>query len=150
MNFDAWLTQWLRQHPVKQPKSIEPDRFTQQVMQRVRALETPPLQERAPRAATFGFWPRLVLAGAGAAVAAMLVLQVRPASAPAPILASSAPQEVSVVLAESSQDDATWVEQSMQLLNELEEDPALQAEDSDTEWLDDVQAVDEAELATSS
>jgi hypothetical protein len=179
MAFLDRLNQWLAQHPVK---TAERDRaeFTAGVMARVRAARSG--DAPAASSARLGLrWPRLAVSAAlaSAAVAAVWVLQpLRPGSPTAAILRDAAmlaeleePSEVGlavenleslaeemeqqdlIVLAESPEDDATWLTQTLEMLDQLEEElpentTGTPAEEE--EWLQELQLLDESELAARS
>ena len=58
-------------------------------------------------------------------------------------------------LAETTAEDATWIQQTMQLLDELEQSDGSSAGEpaqsqSDEEWIQELEMLDEADLATPS
>ena len=67
-DWDAWLRTWLKKHPLKMPISSPEGRFTQEVLARIRAEQTP-----APVILRWIPKPRLTFA-LGGALAAVLVL----------------------------------------------------------------------------
>ena len=79
------------------------------------------------------------------AVALILIVTalVRPQPVPAPQLA-----------AETASEDATWIQQTTQLLEQLEQtdetSSGQQPAESDEEWLQELEMIDDADLATAS
>ena len=70
-------------------------------------------------------------------------------------LAKTLEQADTIVLAEAPQSDDSWVAQTLQLLDQLDEElpnePAAgEATSNDNEWLDELQMLDENELAARS
>lgn len=181
MDFSTWLVTWLKRHPLNEPWSLDRDRYTAQVMARVRASAQHP--SRAPASIPvfeWFSWPRLAFAGAAVGAAAMFWIvgtvhqsQTQLARAidrdaqlltafdePLPAtdrgsvdeLAQDLQEADTVMLAESTPSDDQWVEQTIQLLDQLNEEPP----DADTtgssnqnqeEWLNELQTLDESELA---
>jgi len=102
-----------------------------------------------------GWWPRMAMA---MATAAGLVFALTSAHQTRRQLAQQ-PQGVtaahpSAVLAESPASDEEWLEQTLDLLEQIDEEPpsAETAGDgsNDEEWLDELQWLDERELSTAS
>ena len=183
MDFADWLTTWLARHPIKAPSEIERGRFTAQVMARVRAEASPRRSTLA--ALQWGFWPRLGLSLATAAAVLAVVGQIHPAGSSQRLaaqlaresellaeldepvnavvaasddvngLAEELEHEDVLVLAEAPPSDDTWVANTLQLLDQLDEElpeaPAAgDAASNDEEWMNELQTLDESELAARS
>ena len=178
MDVTTWFRRWLSGHPLKEPPASSRAAYTAEVMQRVRALRAPSPMPALPWLA----WPRLALVPlAAAAVVLLVVARVRqPEGSLAgqvaadadlltalgqPLLSEPASgnglQELAqeleladaLVLAEAPPDDEAWLEQTLQLLEQLEDTPAGDAESgtsSDEEWLDELELLDESEPGASS
>ena len=172
------LLSWLTRHPLKGPTGIDRAQYTAEVMAKVKALAQPapapaPVRVWLP-------WPRLALTLATVAAGVALVIGTRHyqtqqlaqqiASESQLLAALDEPEheplaadQVEAVadeletmdtlqLAESLPSDDEWVEQTLQLLDELDEDvPENAASDaSQDEWLQELEQVDESDLAANS
>ena len=148
MEFLTWLQNWLRRHPLKEPTDAERSHYTAEVMARVRALS--PLPGVSPARASvrpWAWWPRMAMA---MATAAGLVFAVSTAHQTRRQLAQQ-PQGVTV----SDPSDEEWLEQTLELLEQLELEGETSPETAgdgsdDEEWLDELQWLDESELSTAS
>ena len=183
MSLTSWLQQWLAEHPMQEPRGAERERFTAEVMARVRALAPTPAVERAARRwpvqLVWG-WPRFAVtfaaAAAGIALAIGLMREPSPRVADeivheAEQLAALAPPELeplladdaetladdlemadTIVLAEAQPSDETWLAQTLELLDQIEEELPSDSEglESDEEWLEDLELLDESDLAAAS
>lgn len=186
MDFSSWLAQWLKRHPMKDVGD-DPQRFTQNVMARVR-------EEKTSSQSLWGLlgdwgWPRLALACGG--VAATVVLAVMLIAGPMQktqlagraasvdeisksIALLAAIDELSAgepIYAEDMEDTAEsldrvellmfaeekvaqtedqWLEQTLLLLNQFDEDVPQDSlgEDNENEedWLREFKMLDEADL----
>ena len=165
MEFLAWLRRWLMRHPTKEPADAERAHYTAEVMTRVRSLD--PLPGGSPARTPLRLWarwssrlrqvvewPRVAVAlatAAGLALAVNTVHQTRRQLA-------QHPQDVTVshpsaMLAESPASDEQWLEQTLHLLEQLEEDPSTETAgdgSTDEEWLNELRWLDENELSTAS
>ena len=143
MEFAAWFRMWLARHPLKRPADADCAKYTAQVMRRIAA-------DRAPAPApSFGSflaglaWPRVTIAVATIAVVMLVAASARqPATQP-------------VRLAESQNTDEQWIQETTQLLDQLGEEwpqeSGADANSNDQErWLDDLEQLDDSELATNS
>lgn len=167
------FTAWLARHPLKSPGETDRAQYTRDVMARVRALDAAPRRRPVPWSGWT--WPRLAVGLAGVAVAG-LVLR---ASLPAGRIAAQVERDTAVLvalgepvsdvlpeddaaefdveeglrLAEAGPDDEAWVAQTLQLLDQLDEElpeePSGEA-GTEQEWLDDLQLLDEAGSSSSS
>ena len=153
MDFLTWLDAWMHRHPLQQPPETHRARYTAEVMARVKALPTAPTPAPA-RPGQWLAWPRLTLAVATGIAGFVLLGTVvgRPPqqlAQPPPV--SESPADA-LVLAESPSSDDQWLEETLQLLEELDEElPADAASDgSEEEWLEELQLLDEGPLAASS
>ncbi len=179
MIFSAWLHTWLANHPLKSPTNHDPQRYTAEVMERVKAL--PPTAVRVP-----AYWwgalawprPRLVFA-IGATVASVVVALttvqishrqlVKTVVKETQLLAAlDEPEEIESVagntvdalaqdleltdaltVAEFSTGDDRWLNQTLQLLEQLnEQERQLDPLDEDhgsghEEWLRPLDGLDE-------
>lgn len=146
MDFASWLQSWLTRHPLKAPRAIDRADYTADVMARLKAEA--PVPVRAP----WWPWPRLALAMATAAAGALVALTIfRWVQLPA-TLVDDAAQEAQV-LAESSpaESNERWVEETMQLLDQLDEDVSSDSDrNAEEDWLEELQLLDETDLAASS
>ncbi|MBI4597097.1 MAG: hypothetical protein HY737_01665 [Candidatus Omnitrophica bacterium] len=140
MEFASWLAAWLKRHPLKEPDGYERIRYTDEVMARVRRLAHPvPVPARAAWP-----WPRVAVAFAAAAASLVLAFGALRHHA-------AGPAATPMVLAERQDDDATWLEQTMQLLNELDEQIDESSDSaSGEEWIDDLELLDDSDFAASS
>ena len=150
MNATAWLKTWLLRHPLKGPTDSDQSRYTAEVMAQVKAIS-----QREPASSSVRLWiswPRLALtcAAAAAGIAIVLTISHHPAQR---VAQGDLPDRSSamIVLAESPSTDEAWVDETIQLLNEFNEDlPEDASGSSSDEWLDELQTLDENELAASS
>ncbi len=157
MEFLTWLRSWLMRHPTKEPTDAERAHYTAEVMARVRALG--PLPGGSPARAPvrpWAWWPRMAMA---MATAACLVFALTSAHQTRRQLAQQPPGATAshpsaTMLAESPTSDEAWLEQTLDLLEQIDEEPpsAETAGDgsNDEEWLDELQWLDERELSTAS
>ena len=170
MDFATWFRRWLARHPLKEPGEHDPGRFTAEVMARVREVAPAPVRARPP--AWFQqVWGRWALAAVAAAVLAVVVLRVvprpeaqvareTPVQTVQPLASlpkspgSGAPGTLTLAASEKVEDDASWLEGTVELLEALEEDPedgtAASPQGSDEEWLQEIESIDDAELAAAS
>ena len=74
MNFSQWLSEWLTRHPLKEPASSDPARYTAEVMQRVKRPEADRAGATVPDWRAWWAWPQAGLSWT--AVAAGLVVAV--------------------------------------------------------------------------
>lgn len=141
MTFSEWLDQWGHQHPVKAP-APDPSAFTSQVMRRL--AEPAPRPRRLPQ-------PAWAAALAAAAVVVALRLPASPGrlaeaiARDADMLAAlGEPVEddlseealAAFLLAEAPADnDETWLAETMQLLEQLDESLPEGDSADDEEWL---------------
>ena len=144
MDLTNWLKTWLQRHPLKEPRDADRARYTAEVMARVRRLAAPdpaPVRRWLP-------WPgRTVLAlasaAAGLAIAVTVSQTVRVPGVP--------PLPVAAVLAESPPDaDQAWLDETLALLEELDEEPPEDAVQDDESRLEELEMLDDAELAARS
>ena len=185
MDFADWLSTRLARHPLKAPSDVERRRFTAQVMARVRA-ETSPRRAPSASPLLWGFWPRLGVSLAAAAAVLAVVGRLHLAGSNQRLAAqlaresellaeldepasawTSAPDDVDslaeeleyrdmLVLAEAPPSGDTWVADTLQLLDQLDEelpDDAATPNDANTtedDWLNELQMLDDSELAARS
>ena len=180
MDFAEWFTAWLSRHPLKSPSEADRGRFTADVMARVRA-ETA-VRPAAGWAIHRSGWLRFALPLVAAAAALMAVHIRRPADArlatemvqradvlveigeplesflPADVeeLAEDVEREDLIVLAEApaESDNATWIADSMKVLEEIDEtlpdEGAAAGTGKDEQWLEELETLDQSELAAQS
>ena len=177
MSFDDWFKAWLAGHPLKSPTARDPSRFTAQVMARVRA-GTQPAQTPAR---LLGLWrglavPLAVAAGLLVAVtlrspgrsegrlaarltdeAELLAELGEPmggslSSGDVNALAEELEHQDALVLAEAPPDDDTWIAQTLQLLDQVDQELPDDAStgSSDEQWMQELQTLDDSELAARS
>jgi hypothetical protein len=186
MDFATWFRAWMTRHPLKGPSHQEQVGYTAEVMATVKLLAATPhmVHETTRHHLAWWSWPRLALAltAAVGAVTFIIGTQIAPrqfakrATRDALLLAAlEDPAEVSpaiddvealadelelterFLLAESAGEDEQWLEETLQLLQELDDefssDPALKdspdAADPD-EWFDELRDLDESDVAASS
>ena len=174
MDFSRWLTTWLTRHPLKEPADLDRAAYTREVISKIRGQA-----HRAPAAAT-RWWiltnPGLALAAAVAVVLVVTTVQrssglqlAQRALRDAALLAGVDENGVdlpgdeterladdlelldTLVLAEAPPSDDAWIQQTMQLLDQLDEDPASKdssTDRSEEEWLDDLEMLDQDDLAS--
>lgn len=169
------LEEWLAKRSLKLPAQHDPARFTQDVMGRVRA-EAPAASAASAR--RWGWWPQVGLAAAAAA--ALLVVRVNDTSGSR--LAASVERQIQLLaalnepslldpsglyenglareaeeldafmLAEAQPADDAWIEQTVELLNQLDEDAPEDAsgEPSGDGWLQELESLDASEFSAQS
>jgi hypothetical protein len=162
MDLTRWLTTWLSRHPLKEPTAVDRAQDTAEVMQRVRALADPTPEPAAPRGAWL--WVRFGLVAAGVAAVLDIVGVVQPRRAQLAAVGESvefertppteAPQTARPLeLAESLPTDETWVDQTLELLDQLDESAPEDDNGSvstDEDWLKELELLDETDLASRS
>ena len=182
MDFLAWWQRWFARHPLKSPESLDRSAYTAQVMTRVRQAAYPAPSAFAIRPGRL--WPQLGLALATAAAGIFVVLHhgqpsvgrlARQIERDTALLAAvdepltepvstGDPEELvdelelveTFTLAEAPQSDEAWIQDTVQLLNQLDEElPANAAGEettgpSDDDWMQELQTLDESDLAASS
>lgn len=139
------LPTWLKRQSLKGPAHHDPAQFTADVMRDVRAHAAP---EGRPVRPLWASWPRLALAAASVAVG-ILVTSVAVRHAGVRVATSPAG---AFRLAESSPEDASWMEETLELLDQLDEElPEAVDEDaaSQEEWLKELELLDDSTLASS-
>ena len=177
MHFSTWLRTWLARHPLKEPRNHDPARYRTEVMEKVRALHQP---AHMPAASPRWFsWPRIGLAMATVAVGLVLVAIssqraqvhladqivhessvvaelddpnfVPAANGDVDSLAEEVETLDTMTLAESTPSDDQWLDQTLSLLDQLDEDDAGPTDSSsEEEWLKELQLLDDTELSASS
>lgn len=157
MEFLTWLRTWLTRHPLKEPADAARAHYTAEVMARVRAVGSLPggSPARVPVRPWARWshslrqvvgWPRFAVA---MATAAGVAFAVHTASQTRRQLAQQ-PQGVTV---SDPSSDEEWLEQTLQLLEQLEEDSSTETagDGADEEdWLEELQWLDDSELSTAS
>ncbi len=184
MDFATWFRSWMTRHPVHLSSQRDCAGYTAEVMARVHAIAPQASGSPKPRWSTAWRWPRVAFALTTAAVMAVVIVGVRRASTrqlaqavtedtvllaaledpaePSPMvngiegLADELEVTDHLLLAESPGDEERWLEETLQVLNELDDefptDPALEASPDATgtdEWLDELRDLDD-EFAASS
>ncbi len=183
MDLTDWLKTWLARHPLKAPSDDDRARFTAQVMARVRALR-PVRSPAAWTERLLDLWPRMAVSLAAAAVVLVGLALLHHAESGQRLadrlaqesellaeldepmnglavpddvehLAETLEQADAIVLAEAPQSDDSWVAETLQLLDQLDEElpdePAAgDATSNENEWRDELQMLDESELAAKS
>ena len=178
MEFSDWLRTWLTRHPLKAPHQVRLTQYTAEVMARIKSLETRTAQVRATSIGWRWFlWPRSVLAVA--TIAAVFAIAIRVQHHSTRQLAKGIVKESelldalngtsaesgseglseelqaadTMVLAESEPRDEQWLEQTSQLLDQLDESESVgqSGSSSDEEdWLNELERLDETELFANS
>ena len=179
MDFTTRLTTWLTCHPLKEPTDMDPARYTAEVMTKITAVDQPRL---LPAHHWFP-WPRLALAIATAAAGIVVVMMTTHSTSQRlaehisrdsqllavldpdtePLIADHHDAEAlaqemetmdTVVLAESQPSDDQWIDQTVQLLDQLDQDiPADASSDGSstgTDWIEELEQLDEHDLSSSS
>ena len=149
MDLATRFKQWMNRTTVRIPSQHDPAQYTAQVMERVRASSRP-----AVAAAPLVFWrswSRVGLATALAA-AAIFVWVVRPQRSSVQV-AQQIDQQVAV-LAESNSTDEEWLEQNLQILNEVDDGAPLEDLDAssqdDESLIEELQLLDKGDISTAS
>lgn len=145
MDFSRWLTAWLRRHPLKAPSDMGPA-YTREVISK--------LGRETQRTASPVRWWSIFSSPAYAMVslAAIALIVTALIQRPSAQTARQATRQTAV-LAESTESGDAWIQQTMQLLDQLEQDSASNdaaTTQSDEEWLNELETLDEADLNSSS
>ena len=176
MDFSRWLAGWLKRHPLKDSRDLDPARYTAEVMARVRALE--PQSTSAASPLRWLPWPRLALTLATAAAGLLVAVGVVYRSASR--LADQIDQEAQVlaslddtvlveplvvgedelvdemeaqdliVLAEEPASDDAWVNDTLKLLDQLDDELPADDSSSSDDWMNELEVLDDSELAANS
>ncbi len=143
MDFTAWLKAWLGRHPLQEPDAPDRARYTAQVMRQI--TDKAPLSTPAAR---WFAWPRVAMAFATTAAGVLIILSTGYHADRQ--LAQDVPR--SLRLAESTTSDDAWVQNTLQLLEQLGEDPSDDGAHttSDEEWFRELQTLDEGDLNANS
>lgn len=172
-DFLTWLTAWLRRHPVQAPPADEQASYTAGVMARVGAPAPAYRWVMRPRIS----W---ALATAAACGMALMAVQRQPSSSERmavkmaqdlqlamdvlaavgevdPLSVDELEQDAvlldQLMLAEAQSEvqDEAWIEETTELLNAVEDDPALEASNGESmeELLHELELLDEHEIASS-
>ncbi len=161
-DFLSWLKDWLIRHPLRQPDGGQRETYIKEVMARIRASESP-----APGVVRWLAFPRpRVVFALGTAAVCGVALVVLLHRAPAQIARGIEPRQPAVatsahgrhtrsdlwMVAESNPhaDEDAWISQTLKLLDELDEEPQVSSDDKNIEdWLKELKALDDAEIASS-
>ncbi|MDP3703532.1 MAG: hypothetical protein Q8R78_04030 [Candidatus Omnitrophota bacterium] len=160
------LFSWLSRHPLKGPSDMNRAQYTAEVMAKINAVESPapapaPVRSWLP-------WPRLAMTLATVAAGVLIMMSVthqapeRFAQPPSfdstqdgALSEVEGPPELvaPVVLAESpAGSEDQWFDETLQLLDELDEGTSSDSagNGSDDEWLEELELLDETDLAANS
>ena len=173
MESSHWLTTWLKRHPLKEPAGVDRATYTREVISKIKGLH-------APAVSAAPWWQLLLNPAFALATAAVVVLSLTTAversraqlaqrvlhdSALLAALGENGGElpdddqladdlEVTdtLVLAESPPSDDQWIQQTMQLIDQLDQDSASDdaaTDGSDEDWLNELEMLDEADLNSS-
>ena len=139
------LLSWLTRHPLKSPTDIDRAQYTAEVMAKIKAQVQP-----APAPAPVRIWlpwPRLAMTLATVAAGILIMMTVTHQAS-----RQLAHPPEAVLIAESPAADDQWLEDTLQLLDELDEDVSSETagDGSEEEWLEELELLDETDLAASS
>ena len=145
MDFSTWFQAWLAAHPLKRPDDAARSPYTAEVMRQVRALHELAAPRRLARPVWTG-WLTLTAGLATVAVALVVVLTLTPGSRTQTARVAPTASGALIRLAESSGDES-WLDQTTQLLDELNEDASTDGADedsaSDDDWLKELDTLDQ-------
>ena len=183
MEFTAWIRQWLIQHPLKAPERVSREAYTAQVMARVKGeVEQAASPLHVARSVRIAWpWPRLALAALTVAAVVIIVTNMRQetslhiaqevtrssqllAALDEPVTDSMAPRDLEAMakeleeadrltLAEAPPSDDQWLEQTLQLLEQFDEDASVGKTDdasSDEDLLKEIQNDEQSDFAAAS
>lgn len=180
MEFLTWFRTWFTHHPINTPAPYDPTQYTAAVMERIRAAEQP--ARRPALVSSWLSWPRLSLAVATAAAGLLVIVSsvrqshnrlaqailqgsallaavndanVDPAiNGDVDVLTEELETLDTMMLAQSPPSDERWVEQTLELLDQVGEDESSANDSADLtneeEWVDELRQLDENELSVSS
>lgn len=167
MEFSDWLRSWLARHPLKSPTEFEQSQLTRAVMERLRMIhrETHPSRH-------WRFFPRLSLIAATAMAIVFLAIMALPkmtdrstAHLERERSYDQSPQLPSqgqdfLILAQEPLSDEQWLDETLEILQEFEEDPFTRVEEQDSsldysedewlKWLELLELLEEVEASTHS
>jgi hypothetical protein len=180
MNFIEWFTVWFSRHPLKAPSDADRSRFTSEVMARVRSDAASRPAVGWARSLAAGWPRLAVTLAAAAAVLVAVTIRrpadirlaetlVQDAELLASVgepvngwlvpddvdsLAEDLEHEDLLVLAEAPEDtDASWIAETLEILDRLDEDlpeGGAAGEPTDEQWLEELETLDEHDLAARS
>lgn len=182
MEFATWLRAWLIRHPLKESSPADRERYTAEVMARVNALPRPST-ETARRDVVGHPWavPRLTWTLGVAAGLALALFSLQGAShrlakeidrtsqllaaldeSSLELISPESDEELAesieateelLTLAESLPSEDQWLEETLRLLEQLEEDHPLSGVSNDPaseEWLEELELLEEIEPVSAS
>ena len=122
MDFSTWFQRWLTRHPLKEPMQANRASYTADVMAKIKTVAPAPARSFQPRRtwATLLNWPRPALALA-ATLGFVLVLMTVQRAVHQRQLAENAALR-SRMLAEETGSDAEWIAQTLDVLEQFDED----------------------------
>lgn len=174
MDFSTWLTQWLARHPLREPDAHDHARYTAEVMTRIHTLTQParrwlPWPGRLALAFATATAGMILVIGLRQTVGRQLAETIaRESQMLAALdegafdqrlggvepLAEELEAEDAIVLAEAEPgDDEAWFEQTLQVLDRFDDthpDDRVEAPGMNELWLDELERLDQEELAATS
>ena len=144
-----WLTQWLARHPLRQPPAWNRAHYTREVIARVQRLAP---GVRVPAQTRGRWWPQLALTASAAALGVLFAVGVNRVHERAAMQEAAAPMAGGAYrLAESPEGNDQWLEDTLALLEQLDEDiEAAEDEGDDSRTLKELEQLDDTELAVKS
>ena len=144
MDFSRWLTTWLTRHPLKDPVGMDRASYTREVISKIHARQHPAVSP-AP------WWQVLLNPPVALAAAAVVVMAVTATLEHSRATLAQQSLRDAARLAESPPGDDEWIQQTMQLLEQLDQDvpgddAAGSASSSEEEWLKELEMLDEQDL----
>ena len=180
MDVTTWLKTWFTRHPIKEPTDIDPAQYTAEVMTKIKAVEDTgllPIHHWFP-------WLRLAFVAATAAAGITVAMMTTHSSGQrlaahvsreSQLLAALEPDSEqlladhhdvdalaremettdTMVLAESQPSDDQWIDQTVQLLDQLDQEASTDASSDDDistekDWFEELEQLDEKDLSISS
>ena len=141
MSLPSWFSQWLMRHPVKTLPEDDQRELTSRVMARLNESSEP---AASPQSMLTTWWTtsRLMVATVSAmAVVTLVIGVVRYTYVP-----KFARTNGTLVLAKAKSDDAAWVNETLQLLDQLDQDSTIQDPSGETsndeEWMKELELLE--------
>ena len=136
MDFHTWLKDWLARHPLREPRELDRASYTAEVMRTI--------TEEAPRPVPIGRWLARLRQGFGGQAWPRFAMALAATVAGALLIVLSTAHRP-MMLAESTSADETWIKETTQLLDQLDDESSKADANatSDEEWLKELQTFDE-------